>query len=115
MISLIEKCVTAVHRHPLFSVILVLCFLGFAGFSMQNFATAQEVEQLRGQVLEVRGVVERGQLEQRIYGLESEIYALERLIADGSAREMDHARLSRLRSDLGSVRRALERFDRVNG
>lgn len=120
MIQFIERVVTASHKHPLFSLALVLGFVGWVTFSLQTFATAQElevlrtqdIEQLRGQVLEIRGVVERGQLEQRIYGLESEIYGLERVIAEGAARDMDHARLSRLRSDLGSAKRALERFDR---
>lgn len=120
MIQFIERVVTASHKHPLFSLALVLSFVGWVMFSLQTFATAQElevlrtqdIEQLRAQVLEIRGVVERGQLEQRIYGLESEIYGLERVIAEGAARDMDHARLSRLRSDLGSAKRALARFDR---
>lgn len=111
----VERVVTASHKHPLFSLALVLGFFGWITFSLQTFATAQDLEQLRGQVLEIRGVVERGQLEQRIYGLESEIYGLERVIAEGKARDIDHARLSRLRSDLGSAKRMLERFDRVNG
>lgn len=114
MMNFIERVVTASHKHPLFSLTLVFSIIGWATFSLQTFATATEVEQLRGQVIEVRSVVERGQLEQRIYGLESEIYSLERVMAEGKARDMDHSRLSRLRSDLGFSQRALERFDRNN-
>lgn len=115
MIGFIERVVSAAHKHPLFSVALVLAFFSWATFSLQTFATQQEMNDLRGQVVEIRNVVERGQLEQRIYSLEDQIYALERIVAAGEARDVDHSRLSRLRSDLGAARREIERFDRFGG
>lgn len=115
MLGFLERVVSAAHKHPLFSVALVLAFLSWVTFSLQTFATQQEMNDLRGQVVEIRNVVERGQLEQRIYSLEDQIYALERIVAAGDAREVDHARLSRLRSDLGSAKREIERFDRYGG
>lgn len=115
MIGFIERVVGAAHKHPLFSVALVLAFVSWVTFSLQTFATQGELNELREQVVEIRTVVERGQLEQRIYSLEDQIYALERIVADGDAREVDHARLSRLRSDLGAARREIERFDRYGG
>lgn len=115
MIAFVERVVGAAHKHPLFSVALVIAFFSWVTFSLQTFATQQEMNDLRGQVVEVRNVVERGQLEQRIYSLEDQIYALERIVSAGEARDVDHSRLSRLRSDLGAAKREIERFDRYGG
>ena len=111
-----------VVKHP---ALMALFFVGvffFCTWSLSNFAFAEDLEnvdtkiQKRFETFETKlksleKTVTRGQLEQQIHGLESEIFSLQRMADEGTAREVDYDRLSNLKSQLGTQTRELERLD----
>lgn len=90
---------------------VLTCSSGLLWYSLETFASKQEVSRVHAQVVELVVNIDRRHLEQRIHNIESEIFALDRIAASGSARSDDYDRLSKLRSELGSVERELRRID----
>ena len=93
------------------TVFVLLCFGGLYWYSYETFASKAEVSTVHNQVIDLVINIDRRHLEQRIHNIESEIFALDRIAASGSARSDDYDRLSKLRSELGSVERELRRID----
>jgi len=93
------------------AMFVMLCFGGLFWYSIETFASKDEVSNVHSQVVDLVINIDRRHLEQRIHNIESEIFALDRIAASGSARSDDYDRLSKLRSELGSVERELRRID----
>jgi flagellin-like hook-associated protein FlgL len=93
------------------TMFVLLCCGGLFWFSFETFASKDEVSTIHDQVIDLVINIDRRHLEQRIHNIESEIFALDRIAASGSARSDDYDRLSKLRSELGSVERELRRID----
>lgn len=105
-------------RHPSFGMLLAAGLCGLAWYSLEAFAKVDDlaavvvrVDAVEIRVDSIRETIERNALEQYIHSLEAEIFGLERLVSDGSARDLDYQRLSNLRSDLGTAKRDLDRIN----
>lgn len=106
------------HKHPSFALLLSISMIGWVGFSVNHFAMASDlkgfnssVEELKASYSGIKKMMERNAIEQRIHAMEKEVFDLQRVIGDGGAREMDHERLAKIRSELGTAKRALARVD----
>lgn len=111
MTQLFAEFVKEAHRHPLFTLFLTVVLTGWIVFSVNQFAYASEVEELRTEFRDISATVKRSALETRVHSIEAEVFQLERLIAEERARDIDYDRLARLRSELGTAKRQLRRVD----
>lgn len=111
MPSLVGEFVKEAYKHPLFALLLSVVLSGWIVFSLTQFAWASELSELKQDVRSISASVERSALETRVHSLESEIFQLERLVAEETARNIDYNRLARLRSELGTAKRQLARID----
>jgi hypothetical protein len=90
---------------------VVVAFVSLAWYSVETFASKDDLRTVHHQVVDLVVNVDRRYQEQRIHNIESEIFSLERLMGSGTARADDYDRLSKLRSELGSAMRELERIE----
>lgn len=97
--------------HTRMTLFVLLCVGTSFWYSFNSFASKTEVQNVQRQIIDLVVNVDRRHLEQRIHSIESEIFALERIVTEGTARSNDYDRLSKLRSELGSVERELRRID----
>ena len=99
-------------RHPYLFLFVLVCCGGVLGASYKVFAEEVDVQrrfvQLDSRITRLEHRVDRGFLENQAFSLGSEIYKLERLVADGEAEPRDHERLTRLRFDLSRINRELD-------
>lgn len=102
------------HKHPVFNLLLAVCFVSFVAFSFNYFAVAEDAEENKKMLVLIQATIQRNALEAKVYSIEDEIFSLERLVSSSEARERDHERLARLRSDLGSAGRELRRLDNIH-
>lgn len=109
--SLLSDFLKETYKHPLFNMGLALSFWLWIGFSFHYFAVASEVREIKTDLGGVTATVKRSALETRVHSLESEIFQLERLVAEETARNIDYNRLARLRSELGTAERQLARIE----
>jgi len=100
------------RRHPYLFLFVLICCGMVLGYSYQVFAEEVDVEQRFETIGNRIGTLERrvdqGFLENTAYSMESEIYDLERVIAEGSAASRDHLRVAKLRSQLRNISRQLD-------
>lgn len=111
MPSFMSEFIKEAYKHPIFSLLVALALGGWITFSFTHFAFASDVQLLKAEVRDISVSFERGRLESRVHNLESEIFSLERAVDDKTARDRDYQRLARLRSELGSAKRELQRLD----
>lgn len=117
MMSTILELLKEANKHPFYTLILGAVVAGWIQFSLYYFAPREDqtaqAEELKEVSSRLDGLVTQiqvGSLEQKIHTLEAEQYAVERIITEGTAHRLDHQRLARIRSDLGTAKRDLERL-----
>jgi len=97
--------------HPqMAAFVLLLAFCG-GSFAVTKFADKSQVQQLAERVGALEVEFKRGNLEQAIRTIQSDIYRVERLIEKGEANERDESWLAELRVGLGQKLRELERLE----
>lgn len=121
VLGLIDKY----HKHPLFVLVLALSTLLYGVYSYRTYATTASVQAVSERVdgmeasiasleADITGIatsIKRRGLEQRIHAYEAEIFDLQRRADEGTARDLDFHRLSRLKSELNTAERELLRIN----
>lgn len=123
MHAFVIEAIKAIHKHPGFSLFLACVMCAYMYFSMNYFAVASEVENINKtmeqqiakndkDITEVKGLLRRNHLEQKVRSLESDVMSWERVVKlpDGDT-EQNHRWLRRLRTELNAAQRALSRLD----
>ena len=98
--------------HPRMTLFVLFCVGSLAVWSLNTFAGKDQLQNVESHVSQLDIKIDRRHLEQKIHSLESEVFALERITASASARNVDYDRLSKLKSELGSAERELNRLER---
>ena len=109
--KLLESLREAYESNAALATFVVLAVGALYWFSMDTFASKEDLKTVHRQVVDLVINVDRRYQEQRIHNIESEIFSLERLTSSGTARANDYDRLSKLRSELGSAMRELNRIE----
>lgn len=114
LIRVLDSLTEALKNNASIVVFVLLCAGTLYGHAQQSYASKDDVTALKSQLSDLVASINRRALEQRIQSIESEVFALERLANSGSARQDDYERISKLRSERGSVERELRRIDQKN-
>ena len=114
MVDLFLNLIKEAHKHPLFTLFLALVFTGWIMFSLNHFAIASDVDKVKNNVMVLQYTIKKSALEQQIHSVESEIFALERFVAEGNARDIDHERLAKLLSQLGTLKRDILSLENID-
>lgn len=111
-----ESLVKSFNEHPALTTLMLMLAGALLGYSSYVYAEKNDLNihieasnahfmAIEKQIVSLEIEVRRGNYDQQLKRLEGEIFDLERIIDEGSAREADYDRLRSLESDLRKLER----------